>query len=360
MSKEITTQKANTIQALVNSPNIKEKFKEILGKKSAGFVASILQVVSNNEMLKNAEPMSIIRAASIAATLDLPINQNLGFAYIIPYRGKDGVQVAQFQVGYRGFIQLAQRTGQYKTISASPIYEGQIVSENPLLGYEFDFTKKTGEKVIGFAAYFSLINGFEKTLYMTVEQLKAHGVKYSQTARKGFGLWVDNFEAMAQKTVLKLLLSKFAPLSTEMQTATLTDQSVIKNADTFDVEYVDHERDTKVVDLKSADLTTGLKIKGEKKQIEEKVEEPEETPETEENDENEATDENSEQETDQGETKTEPAEPLEGEFQCTKCKDISTLTLDGPQVCQVCGAQEWKPIGEAGKKMAKGMKKAKK
>src|SRR5690606_5711993 len=132
-------------------------------------------------------------------------------------------------------------SGQFKSISASPIYEGQLISENPLTGYEFDFTKRESDKVIGYAGYFKLINGFEKTLYMTVEELKKHGTRFSQTFKKGYGLWKDDFDSMAIKTVLKLLLSKYAPLSVDMQKAVLTDQGLVNDAETGEVEYPDNE-----------------------------------------------------------------------------------------------------------------------
>ena len=126
---------------------------------------------------------------------------------------------------FRSFIQLAQRSGLFKTISASPIYDGQLIENDPLKGFVFDFTKKKSETVIGYAAFFSLLNGFEKTLYMSVEELKKHGLKYSQSYKndktRAYSLWETNFDAMAQKTVLKLLLSKFAPLSVEMQKAVI-------------------------------------------------------------------------------------------------------------------------------------------
>lgn len=215
---------------------MKKKFDELLGKRSSAFMTSVLQIVSNNSYLQNASPQSIFNAACVAATLDLPINNNLGFAYIVPY-GKD----AQFQLGYRGFIQLAQRSGQFKTISATPIYEGQLISENPLTGFEFDFTKPKEGNPIGYAAYFALINGFEKTLFMSREEVQKHGKRFSQTFKSNRGLWVDDFDAMALKTVLKLLLSKFAPLSVEMQTATIADQGIINNPDTLDVTYADNE-----------------------------------------------------------------------------------------------------------------------
>ncbi len=235
---------SNLIKNYFTQESAQNKFKELLGNRASSFATSVLQVVASNKMLANAEPQSVFNAACMAATLDLPINANLGFAYILPYNDRERGQVAQFQLGYKGFIQLAQRSGQFKTIAATPIYEGQLVSENPLTGYQFDFTKKDSDKVIGYAGYFSLINGFEKTIYLTVKELEVHGLKYSQTFKKGFGLWKDNFEAMAQKTVLKLLLSKYAPLSVDMQKAVITDQSIIKNVDDIDVQYIDNRTQT--------------------------------------------------------------------------------------------------------------------
>lgn len=238
-----------SVKSLFSRDDVKAKFQELLGKRSASFITSVLQIVASNDLLAKADPTSVYQAATVAATLDLPLNINLGFSYIVAYNAKqkDGSYkpVAQFQMGYRGFIQLAQRTGLFKTISASPIYEGQLVEQNPLTGFRFDFTKK-GDKVIGYAAHFQLLNGFEKTLYMTVAELEQHSQKYSQTYKKGFGLWKDAFESMAIKTVLKLLLAKYAPLSIEMQKAVITDQAIVKDADTQDVDYVDN--DTPLID----------------------------------------------------------------------------------------------------------------
>jgi len=248
MSTEV--QKQFSIKSYFGSDSVKRKFEEMLGKRASGFITSVLQIVAQNKLLTNADPNSVYQAAAVAATLDLPLNNNLGFAYIVPYntRNADGTfsQVAQFQMGYKGFIQLAQRSGQFKTISAAPIYEGQLVKQNPLTGFEFDFETPIvakDAKVIGYAAYFELINGFQKTLYMTVENIKKHGGKYSKTFNNG--LWQNDFEAMATKTVLKLLLSKFAPLSVEMQQATILDQAVINNAETMDVSYIDNTEEEK-------------------------------------------------------------------------------------------------------------------
>lgn len=242
-------QQKHTVKSFFERDDVKGKFQELMGKNSTSFVTSVLQIVNSNNMLKDAEPASIFNAACMAATLQLPINNNLGFAYIVPYKRnfKDdkgkwcNVIEAQFQLGYKGFIQLAQRSGQFKTISASRVLGGQLISENPLTGYEFDWTIKTSDKVIGFVAYFKLLNGFEAWLYMSDEDIKKHAGDYSQTFKTGKGVWVDKYEAMALKTVLKLLLSKQAPLSIDMQKAVVTDQGIIRDVDSVDVDYIDHQ-----------------------------------------------------------------------------------------------------------------------
>ena len=235
----------NPVKLLFDRPEVQAKFKELLGKRASSFCTSVLQIVASNALLKKADPNSIYQSAAVAATLDLPLNNNLGFAYIVPYNNKqpDGTikTVAQFQMGYKGFIQLAQRSGQFLTISSTPIYEGQLIEENPLTGFVFDFKNRKSDLVIGYAAYFKLVNGFEKTLYMTVADLKKHGGKYSKTFGNKSGLWNQDFDAMASKTVIKLLLSKFAPLSIDMQRAVITDQALINDAETEDVTYIDND-----------------------------------------------------------------------------------------------------------------------
>ena len=218
---------------------VKQKFQEILGKNATTFMTTVMSLVAQNKMLQDADPQSVYMSAMTSASLGLPVNPNLWFAYILPYKNKDWT-VAQFQLGYKWFIQLAQRSGQFKTISASPVYEGQLVEENPLTWYVFDWKNKKSDSIVGYAWYFALINWFEKTIFMSVEELKKHGKKYSQTYKKWFGLWETDFDAMATKTVIKLLLSKFAPLSVEMQTAMIVDQWIIKWDSLEDVEYLDN------------------------------------------------------------------------------------------------------------------------
>lgn len=243
-------EKQVTAKSLFERDDVQKKFKELLGQRSTAFITSVLQVVSQNQLLSKADPTSVYQAAAVAATLDLPLNSNLGFAFIVPYNQKqpDGTwkQVAQFQMGYKGFIQLSQRSGQYKTLNVTEVVEGEIKSKNRLTGeFEFDWIENDSERaqkqIIGYVAYFELLNGFSKSLYMTVEQLKNHGVKFSQNFKKGQGLWKDDFDGMAKKTVVKLLLSKFGPLSVEMQKAQVIDQSIVKDSDTLEVDYVDNE-----------------------------------------------------------------------------------------------------------------------
>jgi recombination protein RecT len=238
-----------TVKNLFGKDEVRNKFQEMLGKRAPSFITSVLQIVASNKLLSNAEPHSVYHSAAVAATLDLPLNNNLGFAYIVPYNQKfkddqgnwQSKQVAQFQMGYKGFIQLAQRTGMYQTISAAPIFEGQLIEENPLTGFVFDFTKKKSEKIIGYASYFRLLNGFEKTVYSTVQEIEAHAKRFSQTFKSGKGIWVDDFQSMALKTVLKANLSKWAPLSVDIQKAITFDQAIVKDADTQEVEYVDNQ-----------------------------------------------------------------------------------------------------------------------
>ncbi len=229
MSNELSTQAqgqivapTQRIQALLQTPQIKARFDEVLGKRAPAFMSSIISAVNSTPALRDCDPMSVISSAAIAAAVDLPINPSLGLAYIVPYKG-----VAQFQIGWKGFVQLALRSGQYKTINLTPVLEGQISSHNPFTGeMEFDASVTSG-KIAGYLLYFKLLNGYEKYFYMTRADCEAHGKKYSATFKKGFGVWVDNFDAMALKTVAKMGLSKYGVLSVEMQKAVEMDQREI-------------------------------------------------------------------------------------------------------------------------------------
>nr|DAO72999.1 MAG TPA: RecT protein [Caudoviricetes sp.] len=218
------------LKALLASPAIIKRLEEIIGKNTGSFCASLIQISNSNALLQRAEPNTVISAAIVAATLNLPINNALGFAYIVPFNNsKAGMVEAQFQIGYKGLIQLAMRSGQIKRLVTTEIYANQIISRNPIKGYEFDFDiqPEKHEPAVGYYAYMELVNGFIAEAYMSVEDVQAHAARYSQTYKKGYGVWKDNFDEMAKKTVMKQLLSKYAPMSIELQRATLADQSVI-------------------------------------------------------------------------------------------------------------------------------------
>ena len=250
MSNSPAVQKAINIKAFLQLPATQKKIQELVDKNSASFATSIMQIVNSNPMLLNAEPMSIFNAACMAATLNLPINNNLGFAYLVPYKNsKTGHVEAQFQLGYKGFIQLAQRSGQFERLVSLPVYKDQLIEKDLINGFKFNWSIDPDEKEqpIGFYAYFKLINGFTAELYMSREQIDKHAKRYSQSYRKNSGVWADNYEQMALKTVTKLLLSRQAPLSIEMQKAVLSDQSVIENVTEEKFDYLDNQ--TGVLDL---------------------------------------------------------------------------------------------------------------
>lgn len=225
-----------TVKDFFAKDAVKSKFQELLGKKSVGFLTSVMQVATNNKLLANADPVSIYNSAAIAATLDLPINPNLGFAYIVPYGGQ-----AQFQIGWKGLVQLALRTGQYKSINVIDVHENQFKSFD-VLSEELhaDFTKEGNGVVVGYVCYFKLVNGFEKKVYWSKSKVEKHAQKFSKTYSNKSGVWQMDFDAMARKTVLKNALSKWGILSIEMQTATIADQAVVNDFETLDVDYVDH------------------------------------------------------------------------------------------------------------------------
>lgn len=221
---------SNAVTKFIRNDSIQQRIEQLLDKRASQFTTSLITAVNSNDKLAKCKPETVLNAALTAASMDLPINQNLGFAYLIPY-GND----CQFQMGWKGFVQLAQRSGQYKTISAAPVYEGQLTGNDPLKGITFNWSVEATGDPIGYAAYFELLNGFEKTLYMDMKTITGHGKRYSKSFNSG--PWKDNFESMALKTVIKLLISKFGPMSTEMETAVNADQAVVKDNGQYD--YVD-------------------------------------------------------------------------------------------------------------------------
>lgn len=260
MNNELQTTPANqlTVKNLFGKDEVRNKFQEMLGKRAPSFITSVLQIVASNKQLSKADPHSVYHSAAVAATLDLPLNNQLGFAFIVPYnqsyQDETGAwqkkQVAQFQLGYKGFKQLALRSGQFKIMNATDVREGELKATNRMTGemtFEWieDEAIRETKTVIGYLSYFELLNGYTHSLYMTVRKIERHAKKYSQTYKNGKGLWVDDFDSMCLKTVTKLNLSKGdAPLSIEMQKAIIFDQAVVNDVETTDVTYVDNESET--------------------------------------------------------------------------------------------------------------------
>lgn len=236
------------VKNLLAEESVKARFQEVLGKKAPQFMASIVNVVSASDQLKKCQPNSIMAAAFVAASFDLPIDSNLGFAALVPYKRKIKnketgqwveVDLAQFQMMYKGFVQLAIRTGEYEKMNCSVVYEDELKSYNPITGeceFVTDFKdckqRNNGEtdKIAGYYAWFRLRSGFTKELFMNKDEVINHAKTYSQSYRydlkdnKQSSRWTTDFDAMAKKTVIKLLLSKWGILSVEMQKALTDDQ----------------------------------------------------------------------------------------------------------------------------------------
>lgn len=246
------------LKNMLNAPSVKAKFEEMLGKRAPQFLTSITSVVSNNALLQKADASSIVMGAAIAASMDLPLNPNLGYAALVPFNSKDGC-FAQFQIMVKGWTDLFLRSGQCQSLINEVVYEGQLVSKNKFTGdYVFDEGAKISDKIIGVMAYFRLTNGFEKTEYMTIEEVKAHAQKFSQSYRRGAGIWKEHFEEMAKKTCLKRLLTKWAPKSLEMNMLQTFDQSVVKgdihHLEEAEAQYPDNNNSTQDAEGEYVDI----------------------------------------------------------------------------------------------------------
>lgn len=246
MANEIATRQQTPLQrfnGVMKDTRTQEYLASVLGNKKDQFVTTLISAVANNENLQVCEPMSLMYTAMKATALGLPIDPNLGYAAMIPFKdGKSGKTLCQFQIQRDGWMELLMRTGQVKFVANEVVHEGELVKHNKFSGeYVFDEDAKKSDKVIGYMAYIKLTNGFEKTIYWTVEECRLHALRYSQTYKKGYGVWKDNFDAMALKTVLKHLIKKYAPKSVEVLSAISDDQSV--SSENGDTAYRDNEPD---------------------------------------------------------------------------------------------------------------------
>lgn len=261
MSNEIQKQNMslspiNQMKELVNNTALNKMFKDALKENSGAFLSSLIDLYNSDTNLQKCKAKDVIMEALKAATLKLPINKQLGFAYIVPYK-----DVPQFQLGYKGYIQLAMRTGQYQNLNAGIIYEGMEIKNNYLAGTIEIHGDKQSDNEIGYFAYFKLINGFEKCLYMSKEDITKHAQKFSKTYSFKGSSWQSNFSAMALKTVTRLLLSKYGILSTEMQTA-ITDEAdqelskeIEQKANKTVIDIAEYNNDTnEIVDIETGEV----------------------------------------------------------------------------------------------------------
>ena len=271
-SAQQSTKGLPVLKSILSAESVQQQFKNALGANSGTFVASIIDLYSGDSSLQQCEPKRVVSEALKAAVLHLPINKALGYAYVIAYNNnrKDAngrwvkVMEPTFQMGYKGYIQLAMRTGQYRTLNADVVYEGELNRVNKLTGeISFDGERKS-DKIVGYFCYFELTNGFSKTFYMTVEQMARHAKTYGKGIRKDASVdtlialanqpasespavgWMGNFHAMAIKTVIRTLLSKYGYLSIEMQNA-MADEAPAEEA-----EYTSEE--THIVDVDAMEV----------------------------------------------------------------------------------------------------------
>jgi len=212
------------LNGILDGEKMRRRFDELLGKRTPQFLSSLVSMINDNPDLQAAfyaNSMSVIKSALQAASYDLPIDPSLGYAYIVPYKNK-GKPTATFIIGYKGMVQLCLRTGAYKCVpDAVDVREGELESYNRLTGEAvFNWIEDEDEReelpIIGYAGYFQLKNGAEKTIFMTVKQIKKHEQKNRKGEYMGKG-WRENFDAMARKTVIRRLCSKYALMSIEYQ-----------------------------------------------------------------------------------------------------------------------------------------------
>lgn len=277
-------------KSVINAPSVQTQFNNALGEHKDAFVASLIDLFTGDRSLQTCKPQLVIAEALRAATLRLPLNKALGFAYIVIYnnsvKNPDGswtkVPTPTFIPGYKGYIQLAMRTGQYRTINADYVYEGELRKVNKLSGeIAFDGEKKS-DKIVGYFCYFELLNGFSKTLYVSVEDMAAYAKRYSPSigktttiesliAKANDGIvskkvgWEGNFNDMALKTVIRRLLSKYGYLSVEMQNALSKDteeqdmsdrnEMIAENANkqAINIDSIDYEE----VDAETGEIKNG-------------------------------------------------------------------------------------------------------
>jgi recombination protein RecT len=270
----ITTQQPK-FSVAIKSDAYQKLINDTLGDKEVArkFVAEISSVVSNNPMLSNCDAASILSAGLLAQSLNMPLAPALGFCYIVPYGNK-----AQFQLGYKSLIQMSMRSGQFQRLGVREVHQGEYVGQDEFGDDLFQFSHDyDANQIVGYYAYFQLSNGFKKTMYWTTEQVRAHAKKYSKSfaSTSATNVWRDNFDTMACKTVLKLLLNRYAPMSVEMQKAIAADQAVINKDGTYS--YVDNEEEVEAPKKNTSRKTVNNSLRGNEQEESQRIAEEQNT-----------------------------------------------------------------------------------
>lgn len=235
VNTEVDKAKQIGFSTLVKSKSVQDALMGTLGDAMhvKTFTSSIISAVSTNRDLQKCDGMSIISAALLGESLKLSPSPQLGQYYMVPFNnGKTGTKVATFQLGWKGYYQLALRSGQYKELEVTPVKEGELIKHNPFTGEcilePLDDTVRDDAKTIGYYAFFELNNGFKKSMYWSKEKMEAHALKYSKgyAAKKGYTFWEKDFDSMACKTMYRQLIGKYGIMSIDMQKAFTNDMTV--------------------------------------------------------------------------------------------------------------------------------------
>ena len=253
------------LKSVLNAQSVQDQFKNALKEGAALFTTSIIDLYNTDSNLQKCQPQEVVIECLKAATLKLPINKNLGFAYVIPYdksiklpNGGWGKEThPQFQLGYRGYIQLAMRAGCYKYINSGIIYEGMTVDEDILTGAISIKGSPQSEEVIGYFAYMEMSNGFKKPLYWSKERVLNHAKKYSKSwiaKEKKFNeksAWATNFDEMSLKTLIRYLLSHYGIMSVEMIGAFTSDNADERSPESEAAEEISLNANSETIDIEA-------------------------------------------------------------------------------------------------------------
>lgn len=251
MSNLVTRTNKPKFSVAIQSDTYKNLINQTLGDKDRAtrFIASISSAVATNQALQECDAGTILSGALLGESLNLSPSPQLGQYYLVPFNdSKRGCKVAQFQLGYKGYIQLAIRSGQYKKLNVLAIKKGELIKYDPLneeieVNLIEDEEERENAETIGYYAMFEYTNGFRKSLYWSKSKMEKHALKYSTgyKAKKGYTYWEKDFDGMAYKTMLRQLISKWGIMSIDMQQAVEKDMATINTDGTY--EYVDNEED---------------------------------------------------------------------------------------------------------------------